>query len=78
MNKIPTKEILQYELPAITEYVSWPFLQSAIAWYTARKVHTKMKRYEKRRDRQALFLLEHEVKLASYKQLVARYEKMVK
>ena len=76
--KVTSEEILQYELPLITEYVSWPPLQTVIARYTAWKVNLKMKRYEKRRSRQALFLSRHEEKLAMYEQLVDTYKNMIK
>ncbi len=41
-------ELLKYELPAITEYISWDWLQSLIARYYAYKVNRKYYRYEKR------------------------------
>jgi len=45
------EELLVYELPSITEYVSWSPLQKIIARYTVWKVDTKVKRLNKRQDR---------------------------
>jgi len=54
--KVTKEEILMYEMPAITEYVSWPFFQTIIAKYSAWKVNTKMKRYHHRKARNEFFL----------------------
>lgn len=55
------EELIVYELPSISEYISIEFLQNMIARYTARKVNRKWSRYEKRKDRE-LFLSDYEKK----------------
>ena len=49
------RELLLYEVPSITEYISNDFLQEIIAKYIAYKVNKKYKRYEERCIREDFF-----------------------
>lgn len=49
-----TKELLMYEMPAIGEFVPWPWLQEIIAYFLARKITRKLERYNTRKNRAQL------------------------
>lgn len=46
------KDLLLYELPTISEFVSVGWIQEVFAMYTAWKVNRKWKRYLYRKDRE--------------------------
>jgi len=45
-------ELLEYEMPTITEFISNKFLQDIIARYLVSKVNRKWKRLLKRKERE--------------------------
>lgn len=49
------KELLLYDTPSIAEHISWDFLQTIIAKYTAWKINRKVRRYEYRVIREKYF-----------------------
>lgn len=42
------KELMTYEAPTITEYISIDLLQKVLGKYVAWKINRKLKRYQKR------------------------------
>lgn len=42
------KDIILYEMPSWAEYVPFSWMQDLVAWYIAKTVNRKMRRYEKR------------------------------
>jgi hypothetical protein len=46
------KQLLTYELPSISEYISFGWGQSIIAYFVGRKINRKLKRYNKRLERE--------------------------
>lgn len=41
-------DLVIYEMPSVSEFISWPWFQEIIARYTAYKVNRKWKRYTNR------------------------------
>ena len=54
---INKEELLKYELPAITEYVSIKWIQTLIARFTAYRVNKKIFRYRMRIKREEFLSL---------------------
>lgn len=50
MNK---EELLKYELPSYTEFISWGWLQTIIAKRVAKRINYKVERYNMRNHREA-------------------------
>lgn len=48
---MPPKELIEYECPSISEYISWNWVQVIIGHYVAWKVARKWLRYQHRLDR---------------------------
>lgn len=42
------EELLMYEAPSITEYISIPWMQNIVARYIVWKVNRKMRRFKER------------------------------
>jgi hypothetical protein len=51
-NKLKKEDLLFYEAPTITEFLSFRFLQDVMARYIAWKINRKWRRYEKRLARE--------------------------
>jgi hypothetical protein len=49
------EELLKYELPSYSEYISNPFLQEIVARMCARRINRKLRIYEKRKARELFF-----------------------
>lgn len=49
MNK---EELLKYELPSISEYCDFEWMQTLVGRYSAWKVNKKIRRYNKRKERE--------------------------
>jgi len=50
--KIKIDDLLTYEMPSIAEYIPFSWGQEIVAWYIARRVNRKMRRYNKRIERE--------------------------
>lgn len=46
------EELLKYELPSISEYISIGWMQEIIARLTANRINRKLRRYKKRKERE--------------------------
>jgi len=49
------RELVIYESPLIAEFISIGWIQNIVAYFIARKVSRKMRRYNKRKAREAFF-----------------------
>ena len=45
------KELIKYELPSMAEFISIKWLQNIIGWYYGKMINRKLKRYNKRLQR---------------------------
>lgn len=50
------RELLEYDTPAIAEYISWRWLQNIMARYVAWKIKRKIKLYNFRQKRKEYLL----------------------
>lgn len=53
--KIVIRDLLVYESPSIAEWVSINWMQEAIGWFLARRIESKIKRYNRRKTMMKVF-----------------------